>query len=70
MRYLEDFIDLLHYVPPGAKRGVKGQNDREYEDQLRSRGLSEQGVSSIRNIVAADRIDYQVRKLFLYILYI
>ncbi|KAF8560131.1 P-loop containing nucleoside triphosphate hydrolase protein [Imleria badia] len=59
-RYLEDFIDLLHYVPPGSKRGAKGQNDKEYEDRLRSQGLSEQGVSSIRNIAAADRIDYQL----------
>ncbi|KAF8445690.1 P-loop containing nucleoside triphosphate hydrolase protein [Boletus edulis BED1] len=58
-RYLEDFIDLLHYVAP-TKRSVKGQNDKEYEDTLRSRGLSEQGVSSIRNIIAAGHIDYQL----------
>ncbi|KAG8219599.1 P-loop containing nucleoside triphosphate hydrolase protein [Butyriboletus roseoflavus] len=59
-RYLEDFIDLLHYVPSGSRRGMKGQNDKEYEDRLRSQGLSERGISSIRNIVATDRIDYQL----------
>ncbi|KAH0838102.1 P-loop containing nucleoside triphosphate hydrolase protein [Lanmaoa asiatica] len=59
-RYLEDFIDLLHYVSPRSKRGVKGQNDKEYEDRLKSQGLSERGISSIQNIVAADRIDYQL----------
>ncbi|KAG6380964.1 P-loop containing nucleoside triphosphate hydrolase protein [Boletus reticuloceps] len=58
-RYLEDFIDLLHYVAP-TKRSVKGQNDTEYEDTLRSRGLSELGISSIRNIIAAGHIDYQL----------
>ena len=68
VRYLEDFIDLLQYVPPGSKHGSKGQNDKEYEDRLRSQGLSERGISSIRNVAAADRIDYQVRKPFLYIL--
>lgn len=69
-RYLEDFIDLLHYAPPGSKRGVKAQNDKEYEDRLRSQGLSDRGISSIRNIIATDRTDYQVRKLFLNLLYL
>ncbi|KAG9314147.1 P-loop containing nucleoside triphosphate hydrolase protein [Chiua virens] len=59
-RYLEDVIDLLQYTATGSKRGFKGQNDKEYEDRLRSQGLSERGITSIRNIAATDRIDYQL----------
>ncbi|KIJ21992.1 hypothetical protein PAXINDRAFT_159969 [Paxillus involutus ATCC 200175] len=59
-KYLEDFIHLLSYVPPSARRSKKEHKDQEDEDRLKSQGLSEQDISSIQNIVAADRIDYQL----------
>ncbi|KIK99476.1 hypothetical protein PAXRUDRAFT_30490 [Paxillus rubicundulus Ve08.2h10] len=59
-KYLEDFIHLLSYVPPSARRCKKEDEDKEDEDQLKSQGLNEQDISSIQNIVTADRIDYQL----------
>ncbi|KAF9245882.1 P-loop containing nucleoside triphosphate hydrolase protein [Melanogaster broomeanus] len=59
-KYLEDFIHLLSYVPQSGRRGKKEQKDKEDEDRLKSQGLSEQDISSIQSIAAADRIDYQL----------
>ncbi|KAF9225566.1 P-loop containing nucleoside triphosphate hydrolase protein [Gyrodon lividus] len=59
-KYLEDFIHLLSYVPASAGRGKQDQKDKEDEGRLKSQGLSEQDISSLQNIVAADVIDYQL----------
>ncbi|KIJ66186.1 hypothetical protein HYDPIDRAFT_174355 [Hydnomerulius pinastri MD-312] len=59
-KYLEDFIQQLSYVPPSAGRRKKGDKDEKEDDQLKSQGLSDQAIASVQNLVAADRIDYQL----------
>ncbi|EGO02407.1 hypothetical protein SERLA73DRAFT_120997 [Serpula lacrymans var. lacrymans S7.3] len=58
--YLEDYIPLLPYRPRTSKGYKQDSKDTETLSNLKTRGLGDQDISTIRSITHADRIDYEL----------